>query len=40
MVDVFQFSNMYTVRPLIARIADDESMRAECAAYVTRPGQS
>ncbi|KDN48883.1 NPR2-domain-containing protein [Tilletiaria anomala UBC 951] len=38
MIDLFQFSNMYTVRPVIARIADGEGISRECAAYVTRPG--
>ncbi len=38
MIDVFQFSNMYSVRPVIARVAADEVLQRECAAYVTRPG--
>ena len=38
MIDLFQFFNMYTVRPTISRIIDDESLQRECAAYVARPG--
>ncbi|EPQ32193.1 uncharacterized protein PFL1_00390 [Pseudozyma flocculosa PF-1] len=37
-IDIFQYFNMYTVRPAIARMADDETMGRECATYVTRPG--
>lgn len=37
-LDTFQFSNMYATRPQIAQLADGESIIAECAAYVTRPG--
>lgn len=39
-VDVFQFFNVYTVKPAIARMADDEGIQAECGPYVTRPGHS
>jgi hypothetical protein len=38
MIDVFQFSNLYTVRPTIATLADDEVIVSECAAYVTKSG--
>ncbi|TKY90510.1 hypothetical protein EX895_000508 [Sporisorium graminicola] len=37
-VDIFQYFNMYTLRPAIAKIADDEALGRECATYVTRPG--
>lgn len=37
-VDIFQYFNMYTVRPAIAKIADDEALGRGCASYVTRPG--
>lgn len=37
-VDIFQYFNMYTVRPAIAKMADDEALGRECATYVTRPG--
>ena len=38
MIDVFQFSNMYSVRPIMSRMAEDEGLWQECIAYVTRPG--
>ena len=38
LVDIFQYFNMYTVRPAIAKMADDEALGRECATYVTRPG--
>ncbi|CAO1621501.1 unnamed protein product [Parajaminaea phylloscopi] len=38
MVDIFQFFNIYALKPAIARIADDPGIQAECGAYVTRPG--
>ena len=36
--DTFQFTNMYTVRPSIAVMAEDDVIIAECASYVTKPG--
>lgn len=39
-VDIFQYFNMYTVRPAIAKMADDEALGRECATYVTRSGYS
>jgi hypothetical protein len=38
--DTFQFTNMYTVRPSIAVMAEDEVIMVECAFYVTKPGYS
>lgn len=38
MVDIFQYSNMYTVKPAITRLASEESIMKECGAYVTRRG--
>ncbi|PWN37397.1 nitrogen permease regulator 2, partial [Meira miltonrushii] len=38
LIDTFQFTNMYTVRPTIAILAEDEIIMNECAAYVTRRG--
>lgn len=35
-IDIFQFTNMYAVRPQIAYAADD--IDGECAEYVTHPG--
>lgn len=37
-IDTFQFTNMYTVRPSIAVMAEDEVIISECATYVTKPG--
>ncbi|CEH19404.1 nitrogen permease regulator 2 [Ceraceosorus bombacis] len=39
MIDIFQFFNMYTTRPLIATMATDESIIAECPLYVMLPGR-
>ncbi|WFC93726.1 Nitrogen permease regulator 2 [Malassezia brasiliensis] len=39
LIDIFQFSNMYAVRPQMARMLDDKAMGPECAAYVTLPHQ-
>ena len=38
MVDIFQFSNMYTLKTNITRLATDETIVNECGTYVTRPG--
>ncbi|KDQ17467.1 hypothetical protein BOTBODRAFT_105417, partial [Botryobasidium botryosum FD-172 SS1] len=38
MVDIFQFSNMYTLTPSIRWLADDPSVIEECGIYVTYPG--
>jgi hypothetical protein len=38
MIDVFQYSNMYTVRPNITRLAADETIMSECGSYITRQG--
>lgn len=38
LIDTFQFTNMYTVRPTIAILAEDEIIMNECAAYVTKRG--
>ncbi|WFC98461.1 Nitrogen permease regulator 2 [Malassezia yamatoensis] len=40
LIDIFQFSNMYAIRPQVARALDDVSIGSECAAYVTLPNQS
>ncbi|KAK4686544.1 nitrogen permease regulator 2, partial [Tremellales sp. Uapishka_1] len=37
-IDIFQYSNMYTVKPSIIKLAQDETVIQECGAYVTRPG--
>ncbi|WVQ85332.1 hypothetical protein IAT38_007497 [Cryptococcus sp. DSM 104549] len=38
MIDIFQYSNMYTLKPIISRLATDETVISECASYVTRRG--
>ncbi|ORY26339.1 nitrogen permease regulator 2-domain-containing protein [Naematelia encephala] len=38
MIDIFQYSNMYTLKPNITRLAADETIINECGAYVTRGG--
>lgn len=40
MSDVFQFWNIYTLRPAIARMAVDPTLQTECGPYVTRPGHT
>lgn len=37
-VDIFQYSNIYTVKPNITRLSADETIISECATYVTRSG--
>ncbi|KAE8257066.1 hypothetical protein A4X13_0g2596 [Tilletia indica] len=39
MIDLFQYSNIYILRPLIASIATLDSIQRECADYVIRPGK-
>ncbi|WWC58393.1 uncharacterized protein I303_100933 [Kwoniella dejecticola CBS 10117] len=38
MIDIFQYSNMYTLKPAISRLGSDETIIDECPPYVTRPG--
>ncbi|WWD09207.1 hypothetical protein V865_007329 [Kwoniella europaea PYCC6329] len=38
MIDIFQYSNMYTLKPAISRLGSDETIINECPPYVTRPG--
>ncbi|KAG9041289.1 Nitrogen permease regulator 2 [Tulasnella sp. UAMH 9824] len=38
MVDIFQYSNMYALKPAIQWLAEDASVQAECAPYVTQAG--
>lgn len=38
MIDIFQYANMYTLKPSITRLAADETIIAECGSYVTRSG--
>ncbi|GHJ86165.1 hypothetical protein NliqN6_2567 [Naganishia liquefaciens] len=37
MIDIFQYSNMYTVKPAIQKMSRDDSVSEECGLYVTRP---
>lgn len=39
MIDIFQYSNMYTVKPVIQKMSRDSSVSEECGLYVTRPGK-
>lgn len=38
MVDIFQYSNMYTLKPSVSQLAADETVMEECALYVTKRG--
>ncbi|CAG8548219.1 17561_t:CDS:2 [Rhizophagus irregularis] len=38
MIDIFQFSNVYAVKPDIMRIIEDETVQSECLSYVKKPG--
>ena len=38
MIDIFQYSNMYTLRKNIQWLADETHVREECGPYVTKPG--
>ncbi|KAI0726649.1 NPR2-domain-containing protein [Fomitopsis betulina] len=40
MIDIFQYSNMYTLSTAIQWLADDSDVRDECGPYATRPGQA
>lgn len=37
-VDIFQYSNMYTLKPSIAHLVSDVAIVAECGPYVVRKG--
>jgi hypothetical protein len=39
MIDIFQYSNMYTCKPAIQRKSKDRSVAEECGVYVTREGR-
>lgn len=38
-IDIFQFSNMYTLRKSIQWLANEPHVRDECGPYVTKPGR-
>ncbi|KAF8643915.1 hypothetical protein AX16_008931 [Volvariella volvacea WC 439] len=39
MIDIFQYSNMYTLRRSIQWLADETHVKEECGPYVTIPGK-
>ncbi|KAH9935038.1 nitrogen permease regulator 2-domain-containing protein [Fomitopsis serialis] len=39
MIDIFQYSNMYTLCTTIQWLADETHVRDECGPYATKPGQ-
>ncbi|KAH9843077.1 NPR2-domain-containing protein [Rhodofomes roseus] len=39
MIDIFQYSNMYTLCTTIQWLADETHVRDECGPYTTKPGQ-
>lgn len=38
MIDIFQYSNMYTLRKSMQWLADEGHIKEECGPYVTKPG--
>ncbi|KAH7912227.1 nitrogen permease regulator 2-domain-containing protein [Hygrophoropsis aurantiaca] len=38
-IDIFQYSNMYTLRKNVQWLADESHVREECGPYVTKPGR-
>ena len=38
-IDIFQWSNMYTLRKSIQWLADEIHVKEECGPYVTKPGE-
>ncbi|KAJ3507271.1 hypothetical protein NLJ89_g6402 [Agrocybe chaxingu] len=39
-IDIFQYSNMYTLRKSVQWLADESHVKDECGPYVTKPGRS
>ncbi|TFY67085.1 hypothetical protein EVG20_g4074 [Dentipellis fragilis] len=39
-IDIFQYSNMYTLRKSIQWLADEPHVRDECGPYVAKPGKA
>jgi len=37
-IDIFQYSNMYTLRKNVQWLADEHHVKDECGPYVTKPG--
>ncbi|THH31136.1 hypothetical protein EUX98_g3045 [Antrodiella citrinella] len=40
MIDIFQYSNMYTLRKNTHSLADELHVSEECGPYVTKPGKA
>ncbi|KAI0934524.1 hypothetical protein AcV5_006340 [Taiwanofungus camphoratus] len=40
MIDIFQYSNMYTLRRSIQWLANETHVRDECGPYATKPGKT
>ncbi|QRW06546.1 nitrogen permease regulator 2 [Ceratobasidium sp. AG-Ba] len=40
MTDIFQYSNIYTLKPSIQWLANDPGVKEECPGYVTLPGHA
>ena len=38
-IDIFQYSNMYTLRKSVQWLADEAHVKEECGPYVTKPGR-
>jgi hypothetical protein len=38
-IDIFQYSNMYTLRKSIQWLAVEADVEEECGPYVTKPGK-
>ncbi|KAF8559796.1 NPR2-domain-containing protein [Imleria badia] len=39
-IDIFQYSNMYTLRKNVQWLADESHVKDECGPYVTKPGKA
>ncbi|KAH9484115.1 Nitrogen permease regulator 2-like protein [Psilocybe cubensis] len=40
MIDIFQYSNMYTLKKSVQWLADEAHVKEECGPYVTKPGKT
>jgi len=40
MIDIFQYSNTYTLHKSVQRLADENHVKEECGRYVTKPGRN
>ena len=38
-IDIFQYSNMYTLRKNVQWLADEPHVKDECGPYVTKSGE-